>query len=61
MNVDVAFGGMWYAIVDVSSIPGLEIVPKQGRKLAEIGEMIKASAYIIHSTSHNLTHPMGWN
>ena len=53
VNVDVAFGGMWYAIVDVSSIPGLEIVPEQGKKLAEIGEMIKASMYVYSKTTTN--------
>ena len=38
--VDIAFGGMWYVIVNAAQL-GLEIKPENGKKLASIGEMIK--------------------
>eukprot|EP01126_Amoeba_proteus_P000267 TRINITY_DN10088_c0_g1_i1.p1 TRINITY_DN10088_c0_g1~~TRINITY_DN10088_c0_g1_i1.p1 ORF type:complete len:358 (+),score=68.52 TRINITY_DN10088_c0_g1_i1:106-1179(+) len=41
--VDVAFGGMWYAIVEANAV-GLEIIPKNGKQLARFGEMIKVAA-----------------
>jgi proline racemase len=43
VNVDVAYGGMFYAIVEASQV-GLEITPDQGRDLVRVGEMIKAAA-----------------
>jgi proline racemase len=42
VTVDVAFGGMFYAIVDASQV-GLRITPDEGRDLVRVGEMIKAS------------------
>jgi len=43
VKVDVAFGGMFYVIVDSAQV-GLELVPDQGRDLVRVGEMIKAAA-----------------
>ncbi len=43
MNVDVAFGGMWYAIVDAKSL-GFELVPSEARELSIAGERIRAAA-----------------
>ena len=43
VNVDVAYGGMFYAIVEAAQV-GLEIAPDQGRDLVRVGEMIKAAA-----------------
>lgn len=43
VNVDVAYGGMFYAIADAEPL-GLELVPEQGARIARIGEMIKAAA-----------------
>ena len=47
INVDCAFGGMIYAIVDVDSHP--EILPKiepcNGKALANLGEEIKVHKY----------------
>ena len=43
VTLDVAYGGLWYAIVDAEQV-GLEIVPGQGAAIVRIGEMIKAAA-----------------
>jgi proline racemase len=41
--VDVAWGGMFYAIADAESV-GLELLPENGQRIARVGEMIKAAA-----------------
>ena len=43
VRVDVAWGGMFYAIADASAFD-LELVPSEGARIARIGEMIKAAA-----------------
>lgn len=43
VTVDVAYGGMFYAIVEAEQL-GVEIRPDEGRKLARLGEMIKVAA-----------------
>lgn len=43
VTLDVAYGGMWYAIVDSAQV-GLTIAPGQGAEIVRIGEMIKAAA-----------------
>jgi trans-L-3-hydroxyproline dehydratase len=43
LSVDVAYGGMWYAIADAQAL-GFEIVPDEARKLSLIGERIRAAA-----------------
>src|SRR6516225_5107469 len=40
VKVDVAFGGVYYALVDVGQV-GLEIAPENARKLAELGVALK--------------------
>ena len=40
VEVDVAYGGMWYAIVDAASV-GLDLVSSRGRDICRLGEMIK--------------------
>lgn len=40
VKVDIAWGGMIYALVDASSV-GLKIETAQGRKIVEVGERIK--------------------
>ncbi|WP_341313534.1 proline racemase family protein [Paraburkholderia sp. IMGN_8] len=40
IRADVAFGGVYYALVDVDQI-GLEIAPENARQLAEIGVKLK--------------------
>jgi proline racemase len=41
--VDVAFGGMWYAIAD-ASVLGFAIEPHEARALCDIGERIRLAA-----------------
>jgi len=41
--VDVAYGGMFYAIADAGQF-GLGLTPDEGRDIVRIGEMIKAAA-----------------
>jgi proline racemase len=43
VTVDVAFGGMWYAIVDAEAL-GLELVPSEARDLSLAGERIRLAA-----------------
>ena len=43
LTVDVAFGGMWYAIADASAI-GFELVPHEARDLCTAGEAIRVAA-----------------
>ncbi|KAF4834539.1 4-hydroxyproline 2-epimerase 1 [Colletotrichum tropicale] len=40
VKVDIAYGGMWYALVDAASV-GLQIASENGRELVEVGERIK--------------------
>ena len=41
--VDVAFGGMWYAIADAAAL-GFELVPHEARDLCVAGEAIRLAA-----------------
>jgi proline racemase len=41
--VDVAFGGMWYAVADAATL-GFEIVPAEARELCDVGERIRRAA-----------------
>jgi proline racemase len=41
--VDVAFGGMWYAIADAHTL-GFELVPTEARDLSRVGEQIRVAA-----------------
>jgi proline racemase len=43
LTVDVAFGGMWYAIADASAL-GFELVPGEARELCAAGEAIRVAA-----------------
>jgi proline racemase len=43
IGVDVAFGGMWYAIAD-AGVLGFELVPSEARDLCRVGELIRAAA-----------------
>ncbi len=43
VSVDVAYGGMFFAIVDAESL-GLTIGPEYGATIAQKGEMVKAAA-----------------
>jgi trans-L-3-hydroxyproline dehydratase len=41
--VDVAYGGMWYAIADAHAL-GFELVPSEAQELSLVGERIRAAA-----------------
>jgi trans-L-3-hydroxyproline dehydratase len=43
ITVDVAFGGMWYAIADAASL-GFALEPAEARELSRVGELIRAAA-----------------
>jgi proline racemase len=43
LSVDIAFGGMWYAIADARA-PCFELVPSEARYLSAIGARIHAAA-----------------
>jgi trans-L-3-hydroxyproline dehydratase len=43
LTIDVAFGGMWYAIADASAL-GFAIEPHEARELSRVGELIRAAA-----------------
>ncbi len=43
ITVDVAYGGMWYAIADAAAL-GFELVPSEARDLSLVGERIRAAA-----------------
>ncbi len=43
VTVDVAWGGMFYALADAAAL-GFRISPDEGRDLVRVGEMVKAAA-----------------
>jgi proline racemase len=43
ITVDVAFGGMWYAIADAAEL-GFAIEPREARELSRVGELIRTAA-----------------
>ena len=49
--IDVAYGGMFFAIVDAAKL-GLEVLPAEARRLAELGEAIRLAAreqlHVVH-------------
>src|SRR5258707_14527221 len=51
IKVDVAFGGMWYAIADAHAL-GFELVPSEARDLSRAGELIRQAAREQLSCTH---------
>jgi proline racemase len=51
LTVDVAFGGMWYAIADAAAL-GFAIEPQEAAELARVGELIRAAAREQLSCAH---------
>ena len=43
ITVDVAFGGMWYAIADAAAL-GFALEPGEARELSRVGELIRLAA-----------------
>lgn len=55
--VDIAYGGMWYAVVDAASI-GLDLDATLAKKICNIGQMIKVATREQHPVTHpNLDYP----
>jgi trans-L-3-hydroxyproline dehydratase len=52
VTLDVAYGGMFFAIVDAPKL-GFEVVPSEARALAELGEKIRVAA----RTQLDVVHP----
>merc|ERR1712176_1340926 len=53
--VDIAWGGMWYAIVDIEQLKAYKfaLLPEHGRRIAKLGEMIKVAVREQHSINLN--------
>jgi len=51
VTVDIAYGGMFYVIVDAASV-GLVLEPQNGREICRLGEMIKVAAREQHPVNH---------
>lgn len=52
VNVDVAWGGMFYAIADASQF-GLQLTPDEGKDITRITEMVKTAT----AEQYPVTHP----
>ena len=60
-RVDIAYGGMFYVLVDAASL-GLRLVPDEGRDIVRVGEMVKTAArsssrYPLRTTPRSLALP----
>lgn len=51
VSADIAWGGMWYAVVDAASV-GLRIKPEQAAELVEVGERIKQIIRSVYTPCH---------
>jgi len=51
LAVDVAFGGMWYAIADAHTL-GFALEPSEARDLSRVGELIRVAALEQLSCAH---------
>lgn len=51
VNVDVAYGGMWYAIVNASDL-GLKVRKEDAAELCRLGEMVKVATREQHPVNH---------
>lgn len=51
VSVDVAWGGMWYALVEASAI-GLKVANEYGAQLVEVGERVKRAVQAQYSPVH---------
>lgn len=43
LKIDLAYGGMWYAIADAHAL-GFALEPSEARELSRVGELIRAAA-----------------
>ena len=51
IQLDIAYGGMFYAIVDAQQV-GLQLVPSNGRQICKLGEMIKIACQEQNPVNH---------
>lgn len=51
VNIDIAYGGMIYAIVQAADV-GFDVVPDEARAIAEMGEKIRLAARQQHPVVH---------
>lgn len=51
VRVDIAYGGMFYAVVDAKQL-NLRLEPKNGREICKLGEMIKIACREQHPVNH---------
>ena len=51
VQLDIAYGGMFYAIVDAKQLQ-LELLPQNGRQICKVGEMIKVACREQHPVNH---------
>jgi proline racemase len=58
LNVDVAYGGMFYVIADATKL-GFQLTPDEGREIVRVGEMIKAAAREQLPVAHPLEPSVG--
>jgi len=49
--VDIAYGGMWYAVVDPGPL-ALTLTPENGKEICRVGEMIKTACREQHPVRH---------
>jgi proline racemase len=60
VTVDVAYGGMVYAIVEASAL-GLQLTPDEGRDICRLGEMVKVAAReqipVVHPENPEISGP----
>jgi len=52
IRADICYGGVFYALVDAEQV-GLEIMPENAARLAEIGMALKVG----FNSAHNIIHP----
>ena len=49
--VDIAYGGMWYCIVEAAAM-GLELTPARGKDICRLGEMVKIACQEQYPVNH---------
>ena len=51
VRIDVAYGGMWYVIVDAADL-GLALVPEEGARIRAAGELVKKACQRDYPVEH---------
>ncbi|POP35028.1 hypothetical protein C3B58_00095 [Lactonifactor longoviformis] len=53
VKIDVAWGGVMFALIDATQFPGLELVPEQGKEICRISALVTKAA----QEQITVTHP----